>query len=74
MPRRRRHGTVPADLQARGVTARELEVLELLAEARATREIATRLFLSPKTVERHVANLAAKPDLDGPPRRRAPRK
>lgn len=37
----------------------------LLAEARATREIATRLFLSPETVERHVANLAAKPDLDG---------
>jgi ATP/maltotriose-dependent transcriptional regulator MalT len=65
VPRPGRHGNVPADLQARGVTARELEVLELLAEARATREIATRLFLSPKTVERHVANLAAKLDLDG---------
>lgn len=51
---------VPPDLRARSVTARELEVLELLAEARSTREIATKLFLSPKTVERHVANLVAK--------------
>ena len=51
---------VPPDLRARSVTARELEVLELLAEARSTREIAAKLFLSPKTVERHVANLVAK--------------
>ncbi|MDN5859221.1 MAG: AAA family ATPase [Pseudonocardia sp.] len=65
VPRRARAGAVPADLAARGVTARELEVLELLGEAMATREIATRLFLSPKTVERHVANLVAKLDLAG---------
>jgi DNA-binding CsgD family transcriptional regulator len=65
VPRPGRQSNVPADLQARGVTARELEVLGLLAEAHATREIATRLFLSPKTAERHVANLTAKLDLDG---------
>ncbi|MDN5931646.1 MAG: helix-turn-helix transcriptional regulator, partial [Pseudonocardia sp.] len=65
VPRRARDDGVPADLAARGVTARELEVLELLGEAMATREIATRLFLSPKTVERHVSNLAAKLDVAG---------
>ncbi|MDN5747137.1 MAG: helix-turn-helix transcriptional regulator [Pseudonocardia sp.] len=65
VPRRPSHDGVPAELAVRGVTARELEVLELLGEARATREIATRLFISPKTVERHVANLATKLDLAG---------
>jgi DNA-binding CsgD family transcriptional regulator len=43
-----------------GVTPREAEVLALLAEGRSTREIAARLYVSPKTVERHIANLAAK--------------
>lgn len=43
-----------------GLTARELEVLALLGEARPTRDIAAELFLSPKTVERHIENLAAK--------------
>ena len=42
-----------------------MEVLELLAEARATKDIATQLFLSPKTVERHIANLATKLGLGG---------
>jgi DNA-binding CsgD family transcriptional regulator/tetratricopeptide (TPR) repeat protein len=66
LPRRRRvEEEVPADLRAHGVTAREAQVLALLAEARSTREIAALLFISPKTVERHTANLAAKLDLDG---------
>lgn len=66
MPRRRRGGgDVPADLRVHGVTAREAQVLALLAEARSTREIAERLFISPRTVERHTANLATKLDLDG---------
>jgi DNA-binding CsgD family transcriptional regulator len=56
---------VPEDLQVQGVTARELQVLELLAEATSTRDIATRLYLSPKTVERHVANLATKLGVSG---------
>jgi DNA-binding CsgD family transcriptional regulator len=43
-----------------GVTPREAEVLAFLAEGRSTREIAARLYVSPKTVERHIANLAAK--------------
>jgi DNA-binding CsgD family transcriptional regulator/tetratricopeptide (TPR) repeat protein len=65
-PRRARSDAgVPPDLRARGVTAREAEVLDLLAEACATKDIATRLYLSPKTVERHISNLASKLGLDG---------
>jgi DNA-binding CsgD family transcriptional regulator/tetratricopeptide (TPR) repeat protein len=59
------HDGVPEDLQAKGITARELEVLELLAEATATREMAERLFLSPRTVERHISNIAAKVGVPG---------
>jgi DNA-binding CsgD family transcriptional regulator len=40
-------------------------VLALLADARSTKEIAARLYLSPKTVERHVANLVAKVGVAG---------
>jgi DNA-binding CsgD family transcriptional regulator/tetratricopeptide (TPR) repeat protein len=61
VPRRRRTAPdVPAAWAAAGVTPREAEVLALLGEGRSTREIAARLYLSPKTVERHTANLAAK--------------
>ncbi len=43
-------------------TARELEVLALLAEGLTNREIAARLFLSPKTVDIHVSRLRRKLD------------
>ena len=43
-----------------GVTVREAEVLDLLADRLSNREIARRLFLSPRTVEKHVAALLAK--------------
>lgn len=59
----RRRGTdarVPADLLRIGVTAREAEVLELLCNRLTNRQIAERLYLSPKTVEKHVASLALK--------------
>lgn len=39
------------------LTAREREVLALLAEGRSNREIAADLGLSPKTVNRHVENI-----------------
>lgn len=66
LPRRRRvEEAVPADLRVHGVTGREAQVLALLAEARSTKEIAESLFISPRTVERHTANLATKLDLDG---------
>jgi DNA-binding NarL/FixJ family response regulator len=35
-------------------------VLHLLAEGLANQEIAVRLYLSPRTVERHIANLTVK--------------
>ncbi|MBI5949512.1 MAG: response regulator transcription factor [Chloroflexi bacterium] len=42
------------------LTARELEVLQLLAEGHTGRSIAERLVISPKTVEGHKARLMAK--------------
>ncbi|MBU0493831.1 MAG: response regulator transcription factor [Chloroflexi bacterium] len=44
------------------LTPREREVLQLIAEGRANREIAALLHLSVKTVETHRANLMAKLD------------
>ena len=43
-----------------GLTRREREVLRLLADGRSDREIATDLFISPKTVGLHVSHLMAK--------------
>jgi DNA-binding NarL/FixJ family response regulator len=60
VPRRRGETGVPGNLRALGVTSRELEVLLLLALGLSNKEIAARLFLSPRTVERHLANLAVK--------------
>ena len=42
------------------LTARELEVLALVADGLRNRDIAERLFLSTKTVEHHVAAIRAK--------------
>jgi DNA-binding NarL/FixJ family response regulator len=42
------------------LTPRELEILKLIAEAHSTREIAQILVISPKTVERHRANILGK--------------
>lgn len=40
-----------------GISARELEVLELLAAGRSNKEIAKRLEVSPNTVKTHVGKL-----------------
>jgi DNA-binding CsgD family transcriptional regulator len=60
--RQHRRGTdaIPPRLRQAGVTAREYEVLTLIAARLSNREIGGRLFLSPRTVETHVANLLAK--------------
>jgi DNA-binding CsgD family transcriptional regulator len=42
------------------LTAREHEVLRLVAAGRRNSEIATQLFLSEATIERHIANIYAK--------------
>jgi DNA-binding NarL/FixJ family response regulator len=43
-----------------GLSAREAEVLAMLAHGRANKEIAAALFISVPTVERHVANIYGK--------------
>lgn len=43
-----------------GITEREREVLQLLADGRSNKEIAARLGLSPNTVKTHVARLFEK--------------
>jgi DNA-binding CsgD family transcriptional regulator len=47
------------------LSAREVEVLRLIAAGCSNREIAERLVLSPNTVERHITNLYAKIDARG---------
>jgi DNA-binding NarL/FixJ family response regulator len=46
-----------------GLTARELEVLRLVASGRTNGLIARELFLSVKTVDRHVSNIFSKLDV-----------
>jgi DNA-binding CsgD family transcriptional regulator len=58
--RGRGRSTVPPALRRLGITSRELDVLVLVADALPTREIAAHLFLSPRTVEHHVASLLAR--------------
>ncbi len=48
-----------------GLSAREVEVLRLLAEGLANKEIGAKLFISVPTVERHVANVYAKIGVSG---------
>jgi DNA-binding CsgD family transcriptional regulator len=65
VPRARRVDRyLPAGLRGKGVTPREREVLELVAQGRTNAEIANRLFLSVRTVESHVSSLLAKLELD----------
>jgi DNA-binding CsgD family transcriptional regulator len=61
VPRRGRGDSeVPGSLRALGVTSREVDVLKLVVAGRSTKEIAAALFLSPKTVERHLTSLFAR--------------
>ena len=56
-------GGPPARLASQGdagLTARELEVARLVASGATNPEIAARLFLARKTVERHVSNILLK--------------
>lgn len=49
-----------ADANTAGLTARELEVLRLVAEGLNNQAIGERLFVSEHTVHRHVANIFSK--------------
>lgn len=55
-----------ADEAARvGLTARELEVLALVAAGRTNREIGERLFISEKTASVHISNILGKLGVSG---------
>jgi predicted ATPase/DNA-binding NarL/FixJ family response regulator/DNA-binding XRE family transcriptional regulator len=54
-----------ADALPGNLTARQAEVLRLLADGLSNREIAARLYLSPGTVERHLATIYRKLGLGG---------
>jgi DNA-binding CsgD family transcriptional regulator len=45
-----------------GITGRQADVLRLVAEGISNKEIAARLHLSPRTVEKHIENLLRKTD------------
>ena len=47
---------------AAGLTAREYEVLRLVAQGQTNHAIAEALFIAPTTVKTHVASLLAKLD------------
>jgi DNA-binding NarL/FixJ family response regulator len=47
------------------LTKAELRVLKLIAMKKTSKEIATELFISPRTVEAHRANICTKLDLHG---------
>lgn len=64
----RRPPAAPFEINTRaqaslGISARELEVLELLAAGRSNKEIANHLGVSPNTVKTHVARLFEKLDV-----------
>lgn len=54
----------PEEERPAGLTPRELEVLRLVAGGHTNREIASRLVLSEKTVDRHVSNIFHKLAVD----------
>jgi NarL family two-component system response regulator LiaR len=47
-----------------GLTIREREVLMLISEGKANKEIAEELYISIKTVKTHVSNLLMKLDVE----------
>jgi len=51
---------VPAQLRQMGVTSREMDVFLLIASGLSNADIAASLFISPKTVETHIASLVTK--------------
>jgi DNA-binding CsgD family transcriptional regulator len=65
-PRRGRGlAQVPAQMRKLGITSREMDVLLLVAGGHSNSEIGRKLYISPKTVETHVASLIAKTGRSG---------
>ena len=57
-----RLGRMATDGDGTQLSRRELEVLRLVADGLTNREVAGRLFLSPRTVDMHVRNILSKLD------------
>jgi len=57
-----RRDPTPRSRQTRpgGLSRREVEVLRLVADGRTATEIATQLFISPRTAEHHIQNIYTK--------------
>lgn len=51
---------LPVPLRSLGITVREFEVFQLLADRLGNKAIGARLHISPRTVEKHVASLMTK--------------
>ena len=62
-PDERRAAVLAADRAPGELTAREVEVLALVAGGRTNRDIATALGISEHTVARHLNNIFAKLDV-----------
>ena len=56
---------VPPDMRRLGVTSREMDVFVLVGRGMSNAQIAAELYISPKTVETHVASLIAKTGKSG---------
>jgi DNA-binding CsgD family transcriptional regulator len=56
---------VPVQMRRLGITSREMDVYLLVARGFSNSEIASRLYISPKTVETHIASLIAKTGQSG---------
>jgi len=55
-----RTASVSRDARPLGLSAREAEIMSLIAEGHSNGEIATRLVLAEKTVKNHVNRIYAK--------------
>jgi len=56
----RGNAQVPPQMRRLGITSREMDVFLLVARGFSNAEIAEKLYISPKTVETHIASLVAK--------------
>ncbi len=59
----RTHGHVQRSTKAQLLSARQCEVLRYIAGGMSKREVAEKMEISPRTVERHVANIMASLDI-----------
>jgi DNA-binding NarL/FixJ family response regulator len=57
-------GHTPEDAPDLGLSAREAEIMSLIADGRTNGEIATHLFLAEKTVKNHVNRIYSKLGVD----------